>query len=800
VKAAEVADAFDSASSDLDCHVVGGALVVQRKDAQRPVPESFATSLAADRARAVVVVGATGDYRAEDWAPVVRHLRRKPGPVVLVAGSPDAGSTVGVGRRLADELGRTVLAQDGTAVPASRGGLFVPPEAGPGWVTLNPGQRPVPCSRRFPAPSRTSDALEDRWTAADDVVVDPLPGGVWLHPAWDDDDKLRHLQSGLVSWLWWSQDQILVVVGHPGGRAVSMSAVASFWRFLPREDRASARFVFFGALGTTGDEPAGQVLADYLSDTVRVVQGMPWAGPAAADQGWLQTVRDDGSPGWHPFATELSYRPREAGGELMPEPRVTGHQSPFAGLLEVSPGVYDYRDGTVLQVVPCGLWLRAKDGATDAGPILRRQCVPERPEIVFDAESPNASQLRDLALTVRDQLVPQAGGPCEVIGLMKPPGAPEPPVEPGAASSLPRAAAQGLPDIRLVSGLSDAAGSLAPPAELISAAAPDVSGGDPEPGPGDAREAGLTGPVDKRTRPPGEPVPEAAAPAPDSRVPGARLKLQPLPAPEASVIPPARGIERERSWLRRNLTLQYDATASLVSRVLAENPGIRGTGGGSPELLTDLVALKLYLSAHAARLNSAVRAGKTGSHVPFGRCVAAGLARMPAHRGPTRLRATLADDELQWYKERLLVSEWGFCAALAGGQARLPGDTGVFIWSMTGRRTSLIDPAVPDQVVFLPGTTFKVLSAADEGRRDVFLRELASSEVDADGRVAAGVTPLDKTALGSLERAAQIWGQAPVQELPPGYDNRFDTPPGLLLKAGLPADAVAPDAAEVVLQ
>ncbi len=140
------------------------------------------------------------------------------------------------------------------------------------------------------------------------------------------------------------------------------------------------------------------------------------------------------------------------------------------------------------------------------------------------------------------------------------------------------------------------------------------------------------------------------------------------------MVPPARGIDGERAWLRQAMSQQYDAAASSVMRVLSEEPGLRGDArGSSSEVLTDLVAVRLYLTGHAQRLDDAVRTATVGPHVPFGRCVAAGLSRLPTYRGATRLRAALADAEWRWYGSRRLVTEWAFCPALATGHARLPG-------------------------------------------------------------------------------------------------------------------------------
>jgi hypothetical protein len=249
---------------------------------------------------------------------------------------------------------------------------------------------------------------------------------------------------------------------------------------------------------------------------------------------------------------------------------------------------------------------------------------------------------------------------------------------------------------------------------------------------------------------------------------------------------------------------QYDAAASSVTRVLSETPGLRGDARiSAPDLLTDLVAARLYLTGEPQRIDDAVRRGKAGPHVPFGRCVASGLRRLPSYRGATRLRVTLADAEWQWYGGRHLVTEWAFCPALTTGTARLPGNVEFLIWSMTARRASLLEPSLPGQVLFLPGTSFKVLRVRADDRREVLLRELSAAEVDPDGQVRAERAPLDEIALTGLERASDAWQRAaPGEELPAGYAHRFASPPGLITMAaagapGRPAAGAAPGQAAV---
>jgi hypothetical protein len=248
-------------------------------------------------------------------------------------------------------------------------------------------------------------------------------------------------------------------------------------------------------------------------------------------------------------------------------------------------------------------------------------------------------------------------------------------------------------------------------------------------------------------------------------------------------VPPERGLGQERIWLQRSLSQQFGAVSSSVSRVLSQMPGLRADNAPASDVLTDLVAVRLYLGEHGQQIDDAVRTAKIGPHVPFARCVASGLRRLPSYRGAARLRATLDDDEWQWYGGRRLVTEWAFTPALTSHSFRLPGAVDFLIWSMTARRTDLLAPEVAGQVLFLPGTSFKVLRVRDGDRREVLLRELWSGEIAPDGRVDTSQVPLDDVALAGLEKASDAWAKEKAGgELPERYASRFGSPPGLILR------------------
>ncbi|WP_146214583.1 hypothetical protein [Streptomyces sp. ICBB 8177] len=347
--------------------------------------------------------------------------------------------------------------------------------------------------------------------------------------------------------------------------------------------------------------------------------------------------------------------------------------------------------------------------------------------------------------------LPVASGP---PGAPEPPRGPEPPRDPDAlaapkapeASPPPDAVAQAAPAVR------EPARPAAPsPARMIrlesdSPAAAPTRAVEPDPGPGPGAPAGPAGPS------PARPVP-AEGPAAAPRAAAAGVRVQPVPKTSACAVPPERGTGQERDWVRRTFSAQYNAVAGTVSRVMSESPGLRGgSRSEAADALTDLVAVRLYLSGDSAQVDEAVRSASVGPHVPLARCVAAGLRRLPSYRGAALLRARTTAAERDWYREGRLATEWAFCTAHSAPRPGPPDGTDFLIWSMTARRTALIDPADPFRIVFLPGTTFKVLRASD-GEGPVLMRELSPSEMDGEGRVDVRRVPLDEIALDGLERA-----------------------------------------------
>ncbi|MEV5543064.1 hypothetical protein AB0L13_40215 [Saccharopolyspora shandongensis] len=262
--------------------------------------------------------------------------------------------------------------------------------------------------------------------------------------------------------------------------------------------------------------------------------------------------------------------------------------------------------------------------------------------------------------------------------------------------------------------------------------------------------------------------------------------LQPTPQPAASALVYGDDLTAERGWLRKTLSREFDAMAHSISRILSEHPGFQTSDGSSADVLADTVAVRLHLSAQGEAVDRALRTGGNGPHVPFARCVASGLRRLPSHRGATIFAATPTPEEWAIYQRRKLITEWGFVHALTEPSTDQQGEVDVLTWSMTARRTKLLEPGEAEQadnrVVFVPGTSFKILEMtepADGARGRILLRELAASEVDESGRVEAREA-LDELAITSLQRCIERWGNAqPRGAVGEAARGRFGAMPGL---------------------
>ncbi|RJQ85880.1 hypothetical protein D5S19_12685 [Amycolatopsis panacis] len=444
----------------------------------------------------------------------------------------------------------------------------------------------------------------------------------------------------------------------------------------------------------------------------------------------------------------------------------------------------------------------ARPAAGQAGGEGPAQPAPYRPATPVAAYQPAAQSALGIA------------PPAEVPGGVAAPVAP--PMRRGAPTDLgdagpaapPREAPSAVPPAQVgkptaaATGISTVSEPASPPAEIptVSAAGPAAPESTVDSSlarrlnPGAAvPPASMNAPVTITSARPPTPVDPESSPEPEAepaKVP-AQLNFQTTPGAEATALLPKRGVDKERQWLRKSLGAEYGLMSNSVARILSEHPGFQGvlSTSSSAEVLTDAVAVQLYLSVKGASIDAGLRGGVNGPHVPVARCVVSGLSRLPSHRGTATFATELPASAWPLLDGRKVLTEWGFLNALTKPSSAVDGDTDVLVWSITGRRTKLLEPAecgVANRVLFVPGTSFKVLAArqpADGARGMVLLRELTASEIDDSGRVAGDRASLDELAMNSLRRTLETWAEAGEEPARTVMDKqaaeRFGALPGL---------------------
>ncbi|MET0134642.1 MAG: hypothetical protein ABW215_13750 [Kibdelosporangium sp.] len=712
---------------------------------------------------------------------------------------------------------------------------------GSGWVRFHPGRAPRWEAKRFPRPSWDAAAVESISTSSTGVA-EPIPGGVWIHPVHREVPAQRHW-TRLAAEMPCRPDAFTVVLGCPGAPPLSLDDVIRFWHSLAEPVREQTRFVHYGPVRMPPGEPLGQVLADVFDEPVRCHPGLPTGSSEKPD---VHTVRANGEVGWRTFVGELGYLPRSHS-DFDGIPVLHDVRVPIQGPPELAAGRYWYGPDAALEVVQSGLWVRPHDDPRNADAVRAHQWDPDVHLMVFDATDDQvAERMRTLAedavarldpaTRARSRLVPATELDRKVVRVNGPAGGeldtvPVPDRSTGDSfgsgdgtgsgpisalvevvptvsfkvSEGPATMQEPLQDEAVQAANGTPGDSPGQPAgvavvERSPLAEPDLTSAGMSPirirlesAPNSASANGSTPRQAARTEP--AQGPDAAEDAPEpakpqkAATPVKAARLQPTPAAAATALLSGKGLDQERAWLRRAVSQEFDAMANSIARILSEHPGFQGGDlRSSTDLLTETVAVRLYLAAPGADVDRALRNAENGPHVPLARCAVAGLTRLPSHRGATMFSASPSAEQWRLYDKRRLVTEWGFTHALTEPSADQHGDVDVLVWSMTARRTKLLEPdgddRVDNRVVFIPGTSFKVLELAeaqpDGTRGRLLLRELAPSEIDDSGRVAVDRISLDELAMTSLRRSVEQWTDGESGgRVGPSARPRFSALPGL---------------------
>ncbi|WP_436942688.1 hypothetical protein [Streptomyces sp. SudanB66_2053] len=156
----------------------------------------------------------------------------------------------------------------------------------------------------------------------------------------------------------------------------------------------------------------------------------------------------------------------------------------------------------------------------------------------------------------------------------------------------------------------------------------------------------------------------------------------------------------------------------------------------------DMTALRIFLHGSEERLShgaltQALRRAEPAM-LPYGACVASALYRLPSYRG-VLLRGMGFDLAVKTPHMHVLprpgtvLRDAAPLSAMPLDPTRsaVPGGSYV-IWSVAGRRVRQVADEMtgPDEVVFAPGTCFRVLAVRGDGpNTQIFLRELTGSAV-----------------------------------------------------------------------
>ncbi|MFJ3671206.1 hypothetical protein ACIPSE_32575 [Streptomyces sp. NPDC090106] len=166
---------------------------------------------------------------------------------------------------------------------------------------------------------------------------------------------------------------------------------------------------------------------------------------------------------------------------------------------------------------------------------------------------------------------------------------------------------------------------------------------------------------------------------------------------------------------------------AVVARALQYEPGL---GGLLPPdtVLAGLLAVRLRLTVAAWWAEREPDEPGCEEPPPADPATFAALGLLPVYDGACALRAALDPAALRRYRPGATATAHHLFAASLTGMPGAPGGTDVVVHSITGRRTALLEPELPDRVLFTPGTRFAVLGvrtpAPADGRAVLLLGEV----------------------------------------------------------------------------
>src|SRR5690348_280835 len=252
---------------------------------------------------------------------------------------------------LSMRLGIDVVSAGGPLLGVPGGSLFAPVERVPdqtvGWWRFRDGLPPVRVGWRFPAPKWEAD-LPEACELAGDVVLDPVPAGLWLHR--------RNVSS--VSDLAYSvptdSEHPALILSHPSEEPLQHDEIVQGIGVIPAPMAEKLVLTPYGRC-PVADGQVGPIVADMLGRAVHVRTGLPLCAPAG--QRAVVTIDDKGLPRWRTFARELWHAPRAQA------PRTIDWINPAPEVLTRMAGAatFSLGAGWVCEVIQAGLWVRPEE-------------------------------------------------------------------------------------------------------------------------------------------------------------------------------------------------------------------------------------------------------------------------------------------------------------------------------------------------------------------------------------------------------------------------------------------------------
>ncbi|MGH3380502.1 MAG: hypothetical protein ACRDP6_37785, partial [Actinoallomurus sp.] len=217
----------------------------------------------------------------------------------------------------------------------------------------------------------------------------------------------------------------------------------------------------------------------------------------------------------------------------------------------------------------------------------------------------------------------------------------------------------------------------------------------------------------------------------------------------------------ERQAFRASLGWRYDAAVRSVARLLAENPGLR-SADEDEVMMAELAAVRVFVARDQAALVESIRLGGNEDDRILAACASGGLRRLPSFQGVVIRGGPVEASAVEAYEVGRELVEAAPLIALddVDGHAPGAGAVEVVIWSATARRLNgFADDRVTPEVVFLPGTVFRVL-AVDPPLVGVPVVDLPSVAAHPVAAHSVGAHPGDASAAGTR--------RVLLAEIPPG--------------------------------